>query len=328
MESFISNEEKKEAILMPKTHGARMETDDFMLSHEEYKVPSNFNDYFVKKSYDDALKNEEDKDIENYEPIQDRRNEEEKIIDEDEKVIEKKDWIDKKLKRIEGIKENAKSFKLVNYEEDFDTQADIDAIVLAEVDKSELDTENEKITQEIVKMKEEEKEKESKEEIELAELKIDTSNKLINERETVLRSIQKKYSDSIKNEAIKTKKIEEAFSDITKKLEDRLQMVKGKIKRNYNDLSISEKEERHNLSHSIKQGSGNINWKKERPRVKLRIELARCMKDKLPKGRYAILCSILERIGGSSLKYETGGFYPFLVVSVQPFGKTDRSVDI
>ena len=161
------------------------------------------------------------------------------------------------------------------------------------------------MTQEIVKMQEEEKKKESKEEIELSELKIDTNNKLINERETVLRSIHNKYSDSIKNEEVKKKKIQEAFSDITKKLEDRLQMVKGKVKRNSKDLSVSEKAERHNLSHSIKQGSGNINWKKERPRVKIRIELARCMKDKLPKGRYAILCSILERIGGSSLKYET-----------------------
>jgi hypothetical protein len=38
--------------------------------------------------------------------------------------------------------------------------------------------------------------------------------------------------------------------------------------------------------------------------IEIRIELLRSLKDKVPRGRYAILCSIIDRLGGNVLDYQ------------------------
>jgi hypothetical protein len=55
---------------------------------------------------------------------------------------------------------------------------------------------------------------------------------------------------------------------------------------------------------SAKKGDSG-DWQSVLQKIEVRIEVIRCVRDKLPKGRYAILCSIIDRIGGNVLDYQT-----------------------
>ena len=73
----------------------------------------------------------------------------------------------------------------------------------------------------------------------------------------------------------------------------------------FGEISVDSKAQRYNLvgKNQIKKGEGKKASIRRQP-INVHLELVRALKDKIPKGRYSVLVTLLDRIGGNPLNYQ------------------------
>lgn len=89
------------------------------------------------------------------------------------------------------------------------------------------------------------------------------------------------------------------FAKAERNLYTYLNDSKKQIEGIYKDLSMADKEDRHNLVGGSKGNNLIDSASGQTQLIEVTIEMLRCVKDKIPKGRYCILCSIVDRMGGN-----------------------------
>jgi len=222
------------------------------------------------------------------------------------KELERKARIQEQLNKIDDVHRRVGEEGLVDYDESFCYRAEDDILTLAEIGLEDLNEESRRMLQLKEQAKEEERERNRKQYHDLKLLKAEAKDELYHREELMKRQMDRLEQESISLTNEKSARIKTAFLRIKKTLKGYLSEEKHETERIYKELSIVDRED----VSKLRKGS------RSRPQiVKIRLQVARCLKDKLPKGRYAILITILDRIGGSPLKFENKDEYTWRKVS-------------
>jgi hypothetical protein len=217
---------------------------------------------------------------------------------------EREEKIRQKKRKIEEVHEIAKQSKLDNYAELFDGDAEKEAVVLAELDVEDLDEESNRIHNNRIEKGKVEIAKYLMQRKELNQMQLESRDQLVHKGEIFQQQIIRKEKRSIKTTDKKKKKIDGAFYKAGNILHTYLGEIKDQVIGMYNDLTMDYKSERHNLSGRTQDNSEIWAAHTQPQTIEIHFALLRCVKDKLPKGRYAILCSIMDRLGGSMLEMQ------------------------
>jgi len=213
---------------------------------------------------------------------------------------ERKAKIEEGRREINEAKTKAQQIRIECYEKDFNESAEIDIVTLAEIELDDLEDESRKVA-ELKNSKRLQEEQQRKKQLdEIYQLKAYSKDELVHKGEIMKKQIKRMEKKSIKDYNMKKLKVKKSFSDTTRTLGGHLVAIRNEVGFKYKDIYIKHKEDINKLRNEggfLKSQS----WKRKPQIVEVRLELARCVKDKIPKGRYAILCSILDRIGGSPI---------------------------
>lgn len=221
-----------------------------------------------------------------------------------ERAEQRKLTIKERQQRIDEAQAAVAQVKIDNYSERFSQETKKDAVILAEVGMDTLHEENAKLEDLKAQKQEKERKKYVQHKQQLSTLQEDSKAEQLHRGEIMKKQIFRTELESIEHMKEKQQVLRFAFRNAGVTLMQYLGESRGEVQRKYKDLVVGDKQERHNLtgdSHTV-AADGTIT--EEEQVVELRVELVRCVKDKLPKGRYAILCSVLDHIGGSVIDYQ------------------------
>jgi len=213
-----------------------------------------------------------------------------------EKVREKK-------KKIIEVTEEAQQASIGNYAEEFNEKAEKEVVVLAEVGVEELNQEQDKIEQEKKQKIAKELAQYQQQVSELKHLLAESEDQLCHRKGLVESQIRRTEIASIMKAQREGAAIGGAFSVAHSTLKTYLDDSKKQVEIIYKDVKMDYTELRHNLTGQEKQASGQ-SWRSTPQLIEIHISCMRCVKDKLPKGRYAVLCSVMERLGGNTLEMQ------------------------
>lgn len=212
-----------------------------------------------------------------------------------ERETQRKARIQQELTKIEKVHDNMAKEEVKTYGDKFYDNAEDDIVTLAEVEMDDLSYENKKAHELKEKAKHDELLKYQKQYNGIKVREMEAQDQLYHQGELMKRQVDRLERESIMNTSEKKRRMKRSFVRVNKELKGYLMEEKSEVVRKYKDLAIVDRED----VNKLRRGSGS------RPQiVKIRLQVARCLKDKLPKGRYAILCSILDRVGGSPLKLD------------------------
>lgn len=219
---------------------------------------------------------------------------------------ERKVRIQEQLDKIDDVHRRIGEEGVKDYDKNFCDRAEDDIVTLAEIELEDLNEESKKALQLKEWVKEEEKKKYEKQYKDLILLKAEAKNELYHQGEIMKRQVNRLEQESIALTDEKTAKMKGGFMRVRKILKGYLSEEKNEVESRYKELSVVDRED----VHKLRRESRN------RPQIiRLRLQVARCLKDKLPKGRYAILCTILDSICGSPLVFENKDAYMWRKVS-------------
>ncbi len=221
-----------------------------------------------------------------------------------EKAEQRKQVVKGWQQKIGNAQAAVEGTKIDNYAEKFSEDAKKDAVLLAEVDVDVLNSEN-KVLEELKAQKaEKERDKYIKHKKQLLSLQEESHAELLHRSELMRKHISRSELESIEYMKEKQYIMRQAFRNAGNTLDHYLGDSKKEVQIKYKDMIMAYKEERHNLTGGMFRPGQEGGWLEEEQVVEMRLELIRCVKDKLPKGRYAVLCSVLDHIGGNVLDYQ------------------------
>ncbi len=220
----------------------------------------------------------------------------------------RRDAVAQSRRNIRSRLDDVQHADMESYAERFNEQATNAAVVLAEVGVDELNGEKEAV--ELAQNEKRERERKAAEKIsrETLQTQEDARADLCHRAQLMKNRLVRSELESIEVGKRKGAALKRAFRSAGRTLGKYLGEARNDVVTKYSDLTMAYKSQRHNLAGDAGITTGTNEWLHSRQVVEVRLELARCVKDKLPKGRYAILCSVLDRIGGSVLDYQNHGW--------------------
>ena len=226
-----------------------------------------------------------------------------KDMQDKEKGAQRMEYIRRAQRGISDAQEEAEKDVVENYNGQFKDQAQSDVIVLAEVAVEDLNEENANLLNEQERRAVEEHKQYELHCRELRNMQEESKAELYHRSELLHKQLLRNELDSISRTLTREARIRGAFKITGKKMTNDLEHAKGEISTQYRGVALEDKALRHNLGARGVQGEDSSESFYKQQLVEVRVEILRCVKDKLPKGRYVILCSILDRLGGNVLEY-------------------------
>lgn len=274
------------------------------------RVPDDIDKLFVKRSYEGVFDKVDAQQMEEYKPIvriQSKRDSRVVNVNEDmggKRASEKKAKIEEKLRNIEEAKFKARQIIIDSYDDNFKESTEDDIVTFAEIDMEDLDEEGrraEELKRKQILAEQRQREKQLRE---LHQLEADSKDEIYRKGQLLRKQIERMEKESLDKVKLKEKQIKASFKRTKRTLNGHLSTIRNEVGTKYKDLSVNHKED----INQLRTEGGFFNsqsWKNKPQVVTIRLELARCVKDKVPKGRYAVLCSILDRIGGNPTVYDS-----------------------
>jgi len=202
-------------------------------------------------------------------------------------------------------KEISNSAPNENYRSEFEYNAEQEAVILAEVDVNYLQNENKEMENEKREKKLEEKSMHEQMIHELKNLKEESQDLLTHKQEIFRNQIIRSDKKSERQTQQKYQNIQVKFGNSEKTLKKYLTESIHQVTNIYRDLSLDYKDSRHNLAGPSNENVDNLENFKNTPQVlEIYLSTMRCVKDKLPRGRFIILCSVLDHIGGNAIEFK------------------------
>lgn len=193
----------------------------------------------------------------------------------------------------------AEEIKLERYEDHFNDFAKKDYVVLAEVSTQELESQNKQI-EEFRKKEMKENEKEYNEhQQELMRLQEESKDEIVHRSELMRAQVIKAESENIHRIRRRKRAMQKGFYKAEGMLKKNLRNEIGQIQDIYRDMNKDENDTRHNLAGNQDRTENMEEFAKKKQYLQVNVRMLRCVKDKIPKGRYCILVSILDRMGGN-----------------------------
>ena len=214
---------------------------------------------------------------------------------------ERERFVKEKKQKIEELQEEVKREDVPEYSSDFNKDLENAAVILAEVGLDELSKLESVMEQQEEVVKEKEKSVYELQKQELERIKEESVDQLYHREGLMLSQIRKGEIKSLIETAHSHQLINGAFAVTGLKLQEYLASAQLQVKRKYKDLTMDYLQTRHNLSEQ-KEKNATKNWRTTPQIIEVYVGVLRCVKDKLPKGRYAVLCSIIDRLGGKTVE--------------------------
>jgi hypothetical protein len=216
-----------------------------------------------------------------------------------DKEAQRMEYIRTAQKGINEAQEAAEKDAVDNYNDLFTDKAQNDVVVLAEVAVQELNDENDKLLDEKAMREAEERKQYELHCREVQNMQIESKAELRHRTELLHKQVTRNEVISIDRTKTREWRMRNAFRSTGWKMTRDLEQAQGEVEGIYRGLAIADQKERHNLGGNLNESSDFDQTLHMRQLVDVRVEILRCVKDKLPKGRYVILCSILDQLGGN-----------------------------
>ncbi len=205
--------------------------------------------------------------------------------------------------KIQTVHMEAEHSCVEDYEAKFTETANGETVMLAEVGVDELKRESEEMERLRTEAEIRERELNARMRQETLRVQEESRAELHHKGEVMKKQIERNELASIELTKAKHAVLNSAFKSAGKTLSGYLQNSRSDVVNKYSGITVSYKSQRHNLAGDVGHTAGE-SWTSSRQIVEVRVELARCVKDKLPKGRYAVLCSVMDRLGGNVMDYQ------------------------
>ena len=258
----------------------------------EVDLSESFSELFIKKKDPDIIENNIMHELVEYKPLTflSKKAHGDLAGDPENERKGRKTIVEEGIEKINSLKNKAKEIELNDYTRTFeDTTRDYIAI-FGEVDVDQLSQEGAKAlrTESVdIKLREDMKN--------ILQVKEDCKDELYHKKSLYQKNIDRIEETSAEYAAEKLKSIKNTFRNTENQINIKLKTIKKIIRSDYKELYIEEYQKFYK----------HINLKTQLV-VDLRLELVRCVKDKIPKGQYVILCSVLDRIDGNVIRYKNG----------------------
>ena len=191
------------------------------------------------------------------------------------------------------------------YQNLFEDIIDKERVIIGEVNLDELNEEQKRIEEARLKQSLEDAEAFEKQRIELLKAKQESKAYIFHKQRVLASLYALKELDYLfrvnQRRAFINLLFKKAESDLIASLKKR----QGEVITEITDVATEEIAIKKKIETENKERLYQIIWRKSPQVVELRIELCRNLKDKVPSGRYAILVSILDRVGGNAMSFKS-----------------------
>jgi hypothetical protein len=220
---------------------------------------------------------------------------------------EREEYVRQRKEKIAQAKDAVASTTVEKYAEMFNDEAEQEAVVLAQVDVEDLAEHNARITQQIAEKKTQEADAFQTQRGDVRHQQRESADYLYHKGEVLRMQLQRQEQESIRQIESASRRVDGAFGQSQSILSSYLTDSIAKSQGTYRELAVREKSQRHVLDPQ-QDDSGHVGmWRVSPQLIELHVAMLRCVKDKLPKGRYAILCTIVDRLGGLPLSQQKKG---------------------
>eukprot|EP00826_Nyctotherus_ovalis_P020636 TRINITY_DN1649_c0_g4_i2.p1 TRINITY_DN1649_c0_g4~~TRINITY_DN1649_c0_g4_i2.p1 ORF type:complete len:356 (-),score=135.69 TRINITY_DN1649_c0_g4_i2:45-1112(-) len=273
-------------------------------SDDEYRY------YFDKKNYDETFKGAEDQDFDNftfayaktYRPLIERRIERDPNLQKEGLLPEQ--IIIRKQEQIQKAYQEVAHSAIPNYQQSFDKAVEENVVVLGEVDVDEIEEEQRKIDEERIVMVKKDAEEFEKQRIEMMKLQEEAKNELFHRNRILAKELEQKEMDAILRARERRALLNRTFMKHEAALEDKIKAADGTLETIYKKVNMNPRGYSQSLVSDSKEREFKVNWKSTPQLINVRIELCRCLRDKIGECHCVITCSIIDQIGGNVLTYQ------------------------
>jgi len=205
---------------------------------------------------------------------------------------------------IESAYNEVEQNKIENYKQYFEEAVERDMVVVAEVGADEIDQEQRRIEEERIKNAKIEAEEFEKQRIEMMKLQEESKTELFHRNQVQAKELEKTEMEAILRARQRRAMLNKAFMKAEASLNSNLKAAGGFIETKYKEVMVDPKNRNPNLAGDSKAREFKVRWRSAPQLLNVRVELCRCLRDKISEGKYAVLCSVLDRIGGNVLEYQ------------------------
>ena len=257
------------------------EDEKLMMRKEPAVLPPMINQLFFKKSYANAFDKADSEKMNVYSPLLKVKrspmdNEPESIT---KTSTERMKRVASKFDEIKEMEREARNIRVENYGDLFDNDAGEDIVTLAEIEVNELEEESKKAVELKKQQKLEDENAQKRQFRELKEVSRNSKDELIHKGELMKNQIIRMEELSIKEAKERDVKIRRSFFDSGKLLKKYMRHIKHTVKSTFKDLYVYDEKKSSYLTEMSERFMPQS--------ITFHLELIRCVKDKIPNGRYA-----------------------------------------
>ncbi|XP_067943495.1 uncharacterized protein [Watersipora subatra] len=205
-------------------------------------------------------------------------------------------------------KHNVNNIKLLKYEveeghvqsyvEDFETKAKDEVLVVGDISLEEIQKEERLLRDEHIAFQQQELTLEKQRRQELLKIEEDVKKRVAQDLREKRRLLARKVEIAKQKERLLLDAIHKTFKRAENKLSTNLIRAGGTIKTMYGDLSLADGE-----YGGAKGRRWKLDWKRTPQPIQIKLKALRGVKDKLPGGRYVLMVSLYNRVGGSAMRW-------------------------
>eukprot|EP00163_Fabomonas_tropica_P004964 TRINITY_DN1442_c0_g1_i3.p1 TRINITY_DN1442_c0_g1~~TRINITY_DN1442_c0_g1_i3.p1 ORF type:complete len:1066 (+),score=331.44 TRINITY_DN1442_c0_g1_i3:1132-4329(+) len=201
-------------------------------------------------------------------------------------------------KRISELRSRVKSARIQPYLDRFDEVMKpetllVGSISVEEAERQEQEMEQQRIAAAIEKAREDKLRQEDLEQRERL-----ARHRILTEQEAARIEARRRQRQRAAREQIQADQIKKVFQKAEAKLKNKLTQRQAEIQTKYGELRSSAQE-----YGGFKGRKWLVDWEHTPQPVMIRLDTARAIKDKVPKGRYVLVVSLYDRLGGNELRW-------------------------
>lgn len=139
----------------------------------------------------------------------------------------------------------------------------------------------------------------------LRSVRAESADQLVHRGQTMFNQILRSEEDLIFQAQARHTLIRNSFAKVERDLNYDLADAKANLEHAYKELGVDYKNTRYNLAGRAHETADEGEPDGSQP-IEVYVCLLRCVKDKLPRGRYVVLCSIIDQLGGNVIGSPSG----------------------
>ena len=177
-------------------------------------------------------------------------------------------------------------------------------VILDDVEEEEIEEEQKKIEEERIREAKKDAEEFERQRIKMMKLQEEAKNELFHKNLILAKELEQKEMDAILRARERRALLNREFMREEAALGDKINKADGILETTYKKVSIDPRGHNQKLISDSKEREFKVNWRSTPQLINVRIELCRCLRDKIGECHCVITCSVIDQIGGNILTYQ------------------------